>query len=179
MEERGTQQIQTSLVVPFVLLLSLWVVWLVFQAGLVLLAEIAAVHSRSVLRRGFSWGLIALVLLLAPPGVGLWWARMRLLDAAEIAALQADGQDPAWIEVRLRRRAFRLGFHDILSQPDAIRIHREDREGGPVCRVVLDFQHRPGLYGWNGPQVRIAATVQAFMLPQREGGWPAEWLDGP
>lgn len=179
MEERGTQQIQTNLVVPYILLLSLWVVWLVFRAGVVLLAEIAAVHSRSVLRRGFSWGFIALVLVLAPPVVGVWWARMRLLDAAEIAALQADGQDPAWVKARIRRRAFQLGFYDILSQPDAIQIHHEDREGGPVCSVVVDFQHRPDLYGWSGPPVRIAAKVQAFMLPQREGGWPAEWLEGP
>lgn len=178
MTERGSQQVRIGQVFPFLILLSLWTIWLVLRAGFAILAEIAAVHSRSVLRRAFSWGLITLVLLVAPQAVGFWWARVRLLDAAEIAALQADGKDPAWIEARLRRRAFQLGFYDILTQPDAIQILREDREGGPVCLVVMDFQHRPDLYGWNGPPVRVKARVQAFMLPQREGGWPSELLEG-
>lgn len=179
MDEQDSQEVRNGRLVPFILILSLWALWLVLRAGLALLAGIAAVHSRSVLRRAFSWGLIALVLLVAPQAVGFWWARMRLLDAAGIAALQADGKDPAWIEARLRRRAFQLGFHDILSQPEAIQVLREDREGGPVCKVVLDFQHRPDLYGWTGPPLRVAATVQAFMLPQREGGWPSELFEGP
>lgn len=164
--------------VRFLLLLALWGVWLAFRAVWGLLRELASVDSRSLARRVVSWGILAGGLLLAPHAVGLWWSRMMLVDAAEIAALQAEGRDAADIETDLRIKAFRLGFKDILAQPGAVRVSQEDRGDGPVCKVSLDFHHQPKVYGWTTPPLRIRAKVERFVLPAPEGGWQKGLIEG-
>lgn len=151
-----------------VLLLLLWGMWLLVRAAWGLAAEAAAVHARSLLRRLVSWGLLAAVMLVSPHVVGLWWSRALLSDAAHLAAARSDGRDAADIEAALRRRAHKLGFHSLFLQPDAVRIRKEDREGGPFCRVVLDFQHQPVVYGWTLPPLRIHVTGEAYVVPIRD-----------
>lgn len=162
----------------FLLLLVLWGIWLTVRAAWGLLREVASIDSRSLVRRVVSWGFLAGVLLLAPHAVGLWWSRMMLVDAAEIAALQAEGRDVADIETDLRIKAFRLGFRDILTQPRAVQVSQVDRGEGPVCKVTLDFCHQPKVYGWTTPPLRIRAKVERFVLPAPEGGWRRSLIEG-
>ena len=165
-------------VLRFLLLLALWGIWLTVRAIWSLLRELASVDSRNLARRGISWGILAGSLLLAPHAAGLWWSRMMLVDAAEIAALQAEGRDAADIEMDLRIKAFRLGFQDILAQPGAVQVSQEDRGEGPLCKVTLDFRHQPKVYGWTTPPLRIRAKVERFVLPAPEGGWRKGPIEG-
>jgi hypothetical protein len=152
-----------------VLLLAFWSLWLAVRGSWWVLAALASRRSRKLLRRAAAVALLAALVLFAPHAVGFWWARMMLLDAAEIAALQSEGRDPQDIEADIRRRAFRLGFRDIVQQPEAIRIDWEERDAGRVCRVALDFWHQPTVYGWTVPPLRIQARVERFVLPGRDG----------
>ncbi len=152
--------------VRLVLLLALWSAWLLLRALWGLVAELVSSHGRAILRRTLAWGGLAALLLLAPHAVGLWWSRLMLIDAAQFAASQAAGREPADLEAELRRAAFKLGFHDLVDQPEAIRVRREEREGGPVCRVEMDFHHRQKLYGWTAPPIRIQARVESYLMPR-------------
>jgi hypothetical protein len=161
----------------FLLLLAFWTLWLLVRAAWGILCEVASVHSRNLIRRTLSWATLAGLVFLSPHAVGLWWSRMMLMDAAEVAALQAEGRDPLEIESELRRKAFQLGFRDIIAQPEAIQVHRKDHEAGTVCRVILDFRHQPKIYGWTTPPLRIQASVERYVLPAREGGWKKELVE--
>jgi hypothetical protein len=161
----------------FVLLLVLWVLWLLLRATWAILTELVSVRSRKMLQRCLAWGTLAGLIFLSPHAVGLWWSRLMLVDAAELAALQAEGRDPSEIETDLRRRAFQLGFLDILAQPEAVRVRREEREAGAVCIVSIDFQHQPTVYGWTVPPLRITARVERYVLPKSDPMQPRVRVD--
>lgn len=152
-----------------VLLVCFWSLWLVLRAGWWILLELLSIRTWKRLRKVFGIGLLAGLVLLGPHAVGLWWARMMLLDAAEIAALQSEGRSPEDIAMQLQRRAFRLGFRDIVLQPEAIKISWEDREAGRVCAVVLDFWHQPKIYGWDAPPLHIKAKVERYVVQAGTG----------
>lgn len=161
----------------FLLLLLLWSFWLLLRAAWAILTELVSVRFRKLLRRGIGWGALAVLIFLAPHAVGLWWSRMMLVDAAELAALQAADRDSADLESELRRKAFQLGFVDILPQQEAIKVHREDREAGAVCVIDLDFRHQPTVYGWTTPPLRITARVERYVLPKPGSTQPRVQVD--
>lgn len=85
--------------------------------------------------------LLALVgasLLLGP----LAWRRAAFLHEASDLASRSEGMDLDAMREELRRRAFALGFRDIVLQPEAVRIHQEADDLGPLCVVQLDFRQR-------------------------------------
>ena len=152
------------------LLLLLWAAWLTLRALRNWWAWLSAKDWRVWARR---WALIlalAAVILAAPKAAGLLWGRMMLQDAAEIAAMQSDGKETQAIERALRRRAFALGFIDILEQGDAIRIDRQQGPDGPTCAIEVDFVHRLDLYRWAAPPVRIHFRIEKPVYPKPPEG---------
>lgn len=156
------------------LVLSLWSVWLALRAVWSLLTGAGSRLGR----RWAGWSVaglaLAAVILLGPHAVGFGWSWLLLRDAADAHALQAEGREPEEIAARLRRRAFALGFTDILEQPKAIQVERLEREGQPVCRVRIDFRHGLKVYRWVLPPIRVQITVEQFILPRRDPdgfGW--------
>lgn len=179
MEEARTGGDRAERLLRMALLVLVWLVWLALRALWALLVEVLSFRGRRRVRRVLALALGAALALLVPPAASLGWNRMMLMDAAETLALQSGAWDDAALVATLRRRAFRLGFHDIHAQPEAVRVEREEGEAGPLCRVLLDFTHRPRLYGWDGPVLRIRGRVQAHALPVPEGGWRPGLVDGP
>jgi hypothetical protein len=118
---------------------------------------------------GGRWTLIlvlAAAILLGPKAAGLLWGRMMLRDAAEIAAMQSEGKETQDIEMALRRKAFTLGFTDIVGQESAIRIDRQQGPDGPTCAIEVDFVHRLDLYRWAAPPFRIHFKIEKPVFPK-------------
>ena len=84
------------------------------------------------------FALVGASLLLGP----LAWRRAAFLHEASDLASRSEGMDLDAMREELRRRAFALGFRDIVLQPEAVRVHQEADELGQLCVVQLDFRQR-------------------------------------
>ena len=98
--------------------------------------------------------------------MGVAWGRMRLTDAAEVAALQSMGRSDEEISDAMLRRAFLLGFHDVMATPRAVRVDRGSSPEAGTCAVEVDFLHHPGFLGFEGPAVRIHIRAELAPLPK-------------
>lgn len=153
-------------VLRFVLLALLWAAWLSLRALWLLLEWLVSREGRGRLGRGLAALLLAAAIALLPKAGGLLWGWLLLRDAVEIAAMQSDGRDLRDIEATLRRRAFILGFTDIVFQEQAVRVERQTGPEGTTCAIDLDFQQRVDLYGWAAPRFRIHLVVEKPVFPK-------------
>ncbi len=150
----------------FFLLALLWLAWLSLRALWLLVEWLVSREGRGRLGRWCAALLLAAGIALLPKAGGLVWGWLLLKDAVEIAAMQSDGRDLREIEVSLRRRAFALGFTDIVFQEEAVRVERQAGPEGVTCAIDLDFHHRVDLYGWAAPRFRIHLAVEKPVLPK-------------
>jgi len=147
-------------ILRFVLLALLWSAWLTIRAAWALSEWLFSREGRAWCGKWVLGLGLAVAIALLPKVAGLAWGRIMLQDAAEILAMQADGRDAREIATALRRRAFVLGFTDIILQDEAIRVELQSAADGTTCSIEVDFQHRVDLYGWTAPPLRIHLKVE-------------------
>ena len=153
-------------ILRFVLLCLLWAAWLALRGLWVLLEWLVSRDGRRALRRGVGAAALVAGMALQPKVGGLLWGRMMLQDALEIAAMQSEGRADGEIAWLLRQRAFELGFQDIATQTEVVRVERTDPGDGPLCLIEMDFRHRLDLYGWASPALRIHLKAQKTVYPR-------------
>ena len=149
-----------------VLLALIWGAWLALRAAWVLAEWLISKEGRAWCGKQVALILLVAGIALLPKAAGLFWGRMQLGDAVEIAAMQSAGLRGQDIETALRRRAFALGFTDIALQEEAVRVDLQAGSDGAVCAIEVDFLHRLNLYGWVAPPIRIHLQVEKLALPK-------------
>ena len=153
-------------VLRFALLALLWGLWLGARAAWVLLEWLFSAEGRRRTGNGVLVGLLVAGIALLPTAGGLLWGRMMLQDAVEITAMQSEGRDPRDMEAALRRRAFELGFTDIVAQEAAVRVDRQVGPEGATCTIEMVFYQRLILFGWTAPLLWIHLKAERPALPQ-------------
>lgn len=100
------------------------------------------------------------VVLVASKFLPLLTSRMSLMSTAKALASSAEGRETTAMDRAMRRKAYRLGFRDAITRPDAVSIELRHESGMTLCVIQFEFERKIDFFGLKRFYVPVKGQVE-------------------